>query len=153
MKGTIKIFNRSHYEDVLIQRVHKWINEDQVDRRIASINAFEKLLQEDNHTTILKFYLHISEERQKEKLIERIEDQRKNWKHNDGDWEQRKYWNRYMEVYEDVINRSEIPWHIIPVDSRTYRNYAIAKKILNTLESMNLEYPILKEKPDVEYDG
>ena len=151
-RGKIQIFNRSHYEDVLIQRVHKWIDEEQVSNRIDAINAFELNLQRDNHTTILKFYLHLSNERQKEKLLERIELPRKNWKHNDGDWEQRKYWDEYMRCYEDVINRSVIPWHIIPVDSRTYRSYAIAKIILQTLRDMNLEFPVLEAKPDIDYD-
>ena len=81
-KGTITIFNRSHYEDVLIQRVHKWIDEEKVAQRMAAINAFERLLIEDNNTTILKFYMHLSKDRQREKLQERIDDPRKNWKHN-----------------------------------------------------------------------
>jgi len=143
-KGQISVFIRSHYEDVLIQRVHKWIDEDRVTSRINAINAWEKLLVEDNNTTVLKFYLHLSKERQHEKLMERIETPRKQFKHRDGDWEEREHWDEYRRCYEDVINRSEIPWIIAPVDQRWYRNYFIAKKVLETLKSMDLEYPKLE---------
>ena len=144
-KGEIKIFIRSHYEDVLIQRVHKWIDEERVDARIAAINAWEKLLTFDNNTTVLKFYLHLSEERQLEKLTERKVEEDKFFKHNPGDWEERKLWDKYRRCYEDVINRAEIPWHIVPVDNRWYRNYVIAKIVLDTLEGFNLKWPPLKE--------
>jgi PPK2 family polyphosphate:nucleotide phosphotransferase len=140
-KGKIKIFIRSHYEDILIQRVHKWIDEDQVSKRINAINAFEELLVSDNNTTILKFYMHLSHERQGEKLQERIDEPDKNWKHNPGDWEERKLWDKYIEVYEDAINRSKIAWIIAPVDQRWYRNYFIAKKVLQTLESLEMKLP------------
>ena len=129
-KGRIRVFIRSHYEDILIQRVHKWIDEQHVTKRINAINAWEELIQFDNNTTILKFYMHLSEERQGEKLQERIDDPEKNWKHNAGDWEERKLWDKYRDVYEDAINRSVVPWIIAPVDSRTYRNWFITKKIL-----------------------
>lgn len=142
-KGEIKIFNRSHYEDVLIQRVHKWIDEEKVTKRINAINAFEELLVMDNNTTILKFYMHLSKERQREKLQERIDLPRKNYKHNDGDWDEREHWDEYRRCYEDVINRSSIPWHIAPVDDRFYRDYFIASKVLETLEGFNLEWPKL----------
>jgi len=144
-KGEIKIFIRSHYEDVLIQRVHKWIDEERVDLRINAINTWEKLLTADNNTTVLKFYLHLSKERQLEKLTERKEEEDKFFKHNPGDWEERKYWDEYRRCYEDVINRSEIPWYIVPVDNRWYRNYVVAKIVLETLESFNLKWPPLSE--------
>jgi len=144
-KGNIKIFIRSHYEDILIQRVHNWIDENRVTQRINAINAFERLLQEDNHTTILKFYMHLSYERQGEKLQERIDEKDKNWKHNPGDWEERKKWDEYIHAYEDAINRSEIPWIIVPVDQRWYRNYFVAKKVLEAMEKMDLEWPKLAE--------
>jgi PPK2 family polyphosphate:nucleotide phosphotransferase len=140
-KGMIQIFIRSHYEDVLIQRVHKWIDEDKVSARIEAINEWEALLQQDNHTTILKFYMHISPEKQKEKLQERIDNPRKQWKHNDADWKEAELWNEYMFCYEDAINRSEVPWIIAPVDQRWYRDYFIAEKVLDTLESMQLKLP------------
>src|SRR5690606_37577030 len=100
----IMVFVRSHYEDILIQRVHNWIDMERVEKRMASINAFENLITYDNNTTVLKFYLHISPERQLEKLQERIDVPEKNWKHNDGDWEERKHWDKYMEAYEYAIN-------------------------------------------------
>jgi PPK2 family polyphosphate:nucleotide phosphotransferase len=144
-KGEIKIFNRSHYEDILIQRVHGWIDEKRVSDRLDSINALEELLQFDNKTTILKFYMHLSYERQGEKLQERIDDPSKNWKHNPGDWEERKLWDKYRSCYEDAINRSKIPWHIVPVDSRPHRDFVIASKVAETLESLNMKLPGLKK--------
>ena len=143
-KGFIKIFNRSHYEDVLIQRVHKWIDEDHVTRRINSINAFEELLQYDNNTTILKFYMNLSRERQQEKLQERLDDPTKNWKHNENDWKEAELWDDYMRCYEDLFNRCTIPWIIAPVDQRWYRDYFIANKVVETLESLNMKLPILE---------
>ncbi|WP_020567247.1 PPK2 family polyphosphate kinase [Neolewinella persica] len=143
-KGEIVIFNRSHYEDVLIQRVHGWIDEEKVNRRIESINAFEKLLMYDNNTTILKFYLHISREQQEIELMERVNEPEKHHKHNDGDWVERRHWDKYRAAYEDVINRSEIPWHVVPVDQRWYRDYVMTEIVLNTMESWNMEWPELK---------
>ncbi len=145
-KGEIKIFIRSHYEDILIQRVHKWIDKKRVDARIEAINAWEKLLVVDNNTTVLKFYLHLSKARQLEKLTERKEEEDKFFKHNPGDWEERKLWNSYRRCYEDAINRSAIPWYIIPVDDRWYRNYVIASVVLETLEKFKLSWPPLKDE-------
>lgn len=146
-KGQIVIYNRSHYEDILIQRVHKWIDEERVDMRIDAINAYERLLIEDNNTLILKFYMHISPERQLEKLQERIDDPTKNWKHNPGDWEERKHWDAYKACYEDIIDRCNVaPWIIAPVDSRWYRDYFIAQKISEALESLDMVLPILPQK-------
>ena len=142
-KGHIQIFNRSHYEDVLIQRVHGWINEQRVDQRIAAINHFEQLLQFDNDTTIIKFYMHISRERQQEKLQERIDVPEKNWKHNPGDWEEAKLWDKYMHAYEDVINRSAVPWIIVPSDQRWYRDYFVANYMVETLRDFNMKLPVL----------
>lgn len=144
-KGHIQVFIRSHYEDILIQRVHKWIDEDRVTTRMNAINTWETLLQKDNNTKVLKFYLNLSKDRQLEKLQERIDIPEKNWKHNPGDWEERKLWDRYMECYEDAINRSEVPWIIAPVDQRWYRNYFIASKVLETLKEMNPQLPVLKD--------
>jgi len=140
-KGMFQVFIRSHYEDVLIQRVHKWINEDKVNMRIDAINKWEELLQRDNNTSILKFYMHISPERQMEKLQERKDDPSKQWKHNDADWTERELWKEYMFCYEDAINRSTIPWIIAPVDQRWYRDYFIAEKVLEQMESLNLVLP------------
>lgn len=140
-KGQIAIFVRSHYEDVLIQRVHGWIDAEKVERRIAAINAFENLIAFDNQTLILKFFLNISKEEQEEQLKERIDDPTKRWKHNDGDWEERKLWDKYMEAYEDVLNKSEIAWTIVPVDKRWYRDYVVSKSVCEALEALNLSYP------------
>ncbi len=143
-KGTIKIFNRSHYEDILIQRVHGWINMATVKKRMAAINAFEELITFDANTTVLKFYMHLSKARQTEKLQERIDEPEKNWKHNPGDWDEAKLWRKYRTAYEYVINNSTIPWHIAPVDQRWYRDYVIAKKVMETLESFKMKRPLLE---------
>jgi len=148
-KGQTQIFIRSHYEDILIQRVHGWIDEERVDMRIDAINSFEQLLEADNNTTILKFYLHLSYDQQKIELQQRIDERDKNFKHNDGDWEERKHWDEYMKCYEDAINRcNQVPWHIIPVDKRWYRSYLIAKTVLEAMESWNLSWPELERNEE-----
>ena len=147
-KGMIQIFIRSHYEDVLIQRVHKWIDEERVSARIKSINDWETLLQYDNNTTIMKFYMHLSREQQKKKLQERIDDPRKNWKHNDADWKEAERWDEYIAAYEDAINRSTIPWIIAPVDQRWYRDYFIAEQVLLKMESLHFVLPTLDSKEE-----
>ncbi len=145
-KGEITIFNRSHYEDILIQRVHGWISDSHANQRLKAINDFEQLISHDNNTHILKFYLHISAERQLVKLQERIDNPLKNFKHNPGDWEERKLWNKYMDCYEKAINGSVIPWHIIPVDVNWYRNYCVAKIVAEKLRALQMKYPALKKK-------
>lgn len=140
-KGQLTIFNRSHYEDILIQRVHRWIDEDRVEARMRAINAFERLLVMDNNTHVIKFYMHISKEEQEIQLRQRLEDPSKYWKHNEGDWKEREYWEDYMNAYEYAIHQSEIPWHICPVDNRWYRDYFIAKTIVEALEHLNLSFP------------
>lgn len=143
-KGEMVIFNRSHYEDVLIQRVHGWIDEETVDKRIDSINAFEKLLSYDGKTLILKFYLHLSKEEQEQQLLERVNEPDKYYKHNDGDWEEREHWDKYRAAYEDVLKRSEIPWHVVGVDNRWYRDYVMTEIVVNALEGLNMKWPELK---------
>ncbi len=145
LKGNIMIFNRSQYEDILIQRVHKWIDDEKAEKRMKSINAFEELLQYDNNTRVLKFYMHISPERQQEKLQERIDDPAKNWKNKAADWEENDHRDEYMRCYEYAINNSSIPWYIAPSDKRWYRNYFIAKVVLDTLENMNPKLPLLEK--------
>lgn len=145
-KGMIQIFIRSHYEDVLIQRVHKWIDDERVSARIKAINDWETLLMTDNNSTLLKFYMHISQERQKEKLQERIDVPLKHWKHNAADWKEAELWPQYMAAYEDAINRSVVPWIIAPVDQRWYRDYFIAEQVLATMESLRFELPTLEDK-------
>jgi PPK2 family polyphosphate:nucleotide phosphotransferase len=140
-KGMMTIFNRSHYEDILIQRVKGWITEERVEKRMAAINAFEDLIQFDNNTLIFKFYMHISKEEQEVQLQQRLEDPTKFWKHNDGDWEERKAWDKYMTAYEYAINNSTTPWHICPVDNRWYRDYFIAKTLVDRLEQLDMTFP------------
>ncbi len=142
-KGMIQIFNRSHYEDILIQRVHGWINDERAEKRMKAINAFEELLAFDNNTLIFKFYLHISFDQQAKELQERIDERDKNWKHNPNDWKEREHWDDYMRYYEYAINQSSIPWAIVPVDERWYRNYVILKTMVAELEKLNMQYPPL----------
>lgn len=144
-KGMIQIFNRSHYEDILIQRVHGWITEEHVQMRMNAINAFEELLVFDNNTIVLKFYLHLSYEQQAIELQQRIDEPKKHYKHNAGDWEQREHWDDYMRCFEYAINNSKIPWTVVPVDQRWYRDYIVSKTIVEALENLKMEYPGLKE--------
>lgn len=140
-KGQIRIFVRSHYEDILIQSVHGWIDAERTKKRMAAINAFEELLAFDNNTLVLKFMLHISPEEQKEQLQERIDDPEKHWKHNPGDWEELKLWKKYEAAYEFALNNSVIPWTVVPVDKRWYRDYIVAKKMVEELEKLNMKWP------------
>lgn len=143
--GMINIFNRSHYEDVLIQRVHKWIDEDQVKARYGHINNFEKLLIESN-TIVLKFFLYVSKEEQLERLNERLSDETKMWKYNEDDLKEREYWPQYMRAYEDAINNcSAVPWNVIPADQNWYKEYLIAEIVARKLKSLKMKYPELKK--------
>lgn len=144
-KGNMKIFIRSHYEDILIQSVHQWIDKDRAAKRMNAINAFEELLQFDNNTTILKFYLHISHSKQLEKLKERRDNPQKQWKFNEQDFEESKLWDEYMECYEYVINNSTIPWHIIPADQNWFRDYSVAQIVLETLKKLKSKFPTLND--------
>lgn len=148
-KGYIQVFNRSHYEDILIQSVNKWIDEDHVQKRMNSINAFEELLQYDNNTLVIKLYMHLSKERQGEKLQQRIDDPLRNWKHADGDWIEREKWDDYMTAYEYAFNESKIPWHIIPADKRWYRNYVATKIVAKELLKLDLQLPYLVKDGEI----
>ncbi|HZH49830.1 MAG TPA: polyphosphate kinase 2 family protein, partial [Nitrospira sp.] len=139
----IGIFNRSHYEDVLITRVHGWVSDKVAQRRINQIKEFEDLLAEDG-TVILKFFLHISREEQKERLEERIQDPEKRWKWNSGDLEERKLWDQYMKAFEDVISATSTqgaPWYIVPANRKWYRNLVVADRVVDALEGMKLKTP------------
>jgi len=144
-KGMIHIFNRSHYEDVLIQRVHHWIDRKTLKQRFEHINNFEKLLTETG-TTILKFYLHISKKEQLERLNERLNDPSKMWKHSDNDIKERAYWDDYMIAYQDVFENcsKHADWEIIPADQNWYKEHIIAKKVVETLENFKMKFPKLK---------
>lgn len=141
--GFIGIFNRSHYEDVLITRVHGWVSEKVAKRRFNQIKEFEEMLAE-NGTVILKFFLHISKEEQKERLKERIQDPEKRWKWNSGDLEERKLWDDYMKAFEDVISATSTktaPWYIVPANRKWYRNLVVADRVVDALEGMQLKTP------------
>ena len=142
-KGMIKVFNRSHYEDILIQYVHGWIDDEKREKRMKSINKFEETLQYDANTSIIKFYMHISQEEQLKQLNERIEEPKKQWKHSDQDWEERKLWDKYRDAYEFAINESSIPWTILPCDQEWYRNYIAAKTVYETLDKLKMKMPAL----------
>ncbi len=142
-KGEITVFNRSHYEDVLVVKVRNFAPADQVEQRYEQINNFEKHLSE-NGTTILKFMLHISNEVQGTRLKERLIEPHKLWKFNPGDLEDRKLWPQFMEAYETMVQRTSTswaPWHIIPSDSRSRRGAIISSIVRKTLEDMNPQYP------------
>lgn len=140
-KGMIQIFNRSHYEDVLVTRVEKWIDDKTAKKRFEHINNFEKLIT-DNGTILLKFYLHISREEQVERLTERRTNPEKFWKHNDDDWKTNQRWNAYRSAYEDVFKHCNEPeWTIVPADQNWYKEYLVAKKICETLQKLKLKYP------------
>lgn len=147
LKGTIQVFNRSHYEDILITRVHKWIDEETAQMRMKAINNFENLLLQHNQTQVLKFYLHVSPEEQEQRLNERISDVRKQWKYNENDFKEAKFWNDYMKAYEDCFEEcNRIPWHIIPADQNWFKEYTIATIVRDTLKSLNMKYPGIKKE-------
>ena len=142
-RGHIGIFNRSHYEDVLVVRVHNLVPEEVWRQRYEQINHFEKLLA-DTGTTILKFFLYISKEEQKERFEERLADPRKNWKFSMGDVEERGYWADYMRAFEEALSRCSTPWapwYVIPANHKWYRNLAISHIIVDTLKQLDMRYP------------
>ncbi len=144
-KGMIKIFNRSHYEDILITRVHGWCSDELAKKRVKAINDWEDLLINQNNTSILKFYLHISFDEQQQRLKERLSDPTKMWKYNPGDAVEAKLWSKYMEVYQQAIdNCNAIPWHVIPSDQNWYKEFLIADKVRETLKNLNMAYPAIK---------
>lgn len=135
-KGSITIFNRSHYEDVLVVRVHDLVPESIWSKRYDRINDFEKLLTQ-NSTIVVKFYLHIDQDEQEKRLKEREQDVEKAWKLNVGDWKERAYWDKYQEAYEQAIGKcadEDSPWYIIPANAKWYRNYLITKILIDTLK-------------------
>ena len=141
--GEIVIFNRSHYEDVLVTRVHGDIDAAECKRRYAHINAFEQMLAETG-TTIVKCFLHISKDEQRDRLQERIDDPQKHWKLGMADIEERKLWDAYMAAYEDAVNATatpHAPWHIIPANSKSHRSLMVAEILLQVMERLKPEYP------------
>lgn len=145
-RGMIQIFNRSHYEDVLVTRVHGMIDDHTAKQRMKAINDFERLLINHNDTHILKFYLHISPEEQQKRLEERINDATKMWKYNANDFKEAKLWDRYMEYYEDIFTHcNDVPWQIVPADQNWFKSYTVATKLKDTLTSLKMKFPGMKK--------
>lgn len=141
-KGTMAVFNRSHYEDVLIARVHNLVPEKVWSRRYTEINNFENLLVKSG-TIILKFYLHISYDEQERRLLAREQDKDKAWKIDASDWTERKYWKDYQQAYEDALSlcsTNESPWYIVPADHKWYRNLAVAHTLVHTMRQFKDEW-------------
>ncbi|MFZ6770169.1 PPK2 family polyphosphate kinase [Undibacterium sp. Di26W] len=142
-KGEITIFNRSHYEDVLITRVHDWIDAAECKRRYAQIRDFERMLAETG-TVIMKFFLHISKAEQKLRLEERLADPEKHWKFDPQDLVERKYWDAYQQAYGNALlatDADHAPWYAVPADSKTQRNLVIASIVREKMLAMKLKYP------------
>jgi PPK2 family polyphosphate:nucleotide phosphotransferase len=163
-RGRIGIFNRSHYEEVLIVRVHDLIKNQKIppglinkeiwNKRYREINDFEKYLYE-NGTIILKFFLHISKEEQKQRFLERIDTPEKNWKFSASDVNERKYWDKYQQAYSETISATSkkyAPWFIIPADHKWYMRYAVSQVIVETLERLNMSYPVLSKEMQAELE-
>jgi len=142
-KGYIGIFNRSHYEDVLVTRVHGLVSDKVAERRFEEINQFERYLVK-NDTTILKFFLHISKDEQRQRLQERARDPKKHWKFNLGDLKERRLWAKYQRTYQDAIEATSTkhaPWYVVPANHKWYRNWVVSKLIVETLQDMKLKFP------------
>lgn len=158
-RGRIGIFNRSYYEEVLVVRVHeailkgqklpeKLITKDIWEDRFQDIRNFEKYLNR-NGTVVIKFFLNVSKDEQKERFIERVDDPDKNWKFSTGDVKERGYWNDYMHAYEELIKNTSTeksPWYVIPADNKSYARIAIASAIITALDEMDLEYPTVSDE-------
>jgi len=149
-KGEIVIFNRSHYEDVLVVRVHQLVPKSVWEKRYKHINAFERLLA-DEGTTILKFFLHISKKEQAERFLARLDRPHKRWKFNPDDLKERDHWEDYQAAFEDMLNKTSTPyapWYVVPSDRKWYRNMFIASVIVDKLKSLNMQFPA--EVPDID---
>jgi len=141
-KGRIQIFNRSYYEEIVVPTIQKTLPKHLIEKRYDFINAFENHLV-DNQTHILKFYLHISENEQKKRIQERLDDPEKKWKYSEEDVKSSERWDDYTKTYEQIINRCgpEIPWIVVPADNKWYRNYVVADTIVKHLKKLKLRYP------------
>lgn len=165
-KGVMAIFNRSYYEEVLVVRVHpKFLGpqnllpykslDDLWQRRYREMRSFEKTLVESG-TSVLKFYLHISRNEQRKRLLERLQDPSKHWKFNPGDLEERKLWPQYIEAFEDALSQTstpEAPWYVIPADDKWYARAAVADIIAAHLESLDLEFPEVSKEVSAQFEN
>jgi PPK2 family polyphosphate:nucleotide phosphotransferase len=153
-KGEIAIFNRSHYEDVLVPRVAGDLKNGELKRRYAQIRDFERMLHETG-TTVVKVFLHLSKDEQKKRLQERLDDPEKHWKFDTADLAARARWDDYQQAYSDAINATDAdhaPWYIVPADSKTHRNLIIAHLLLETMRGMDLAWPAPKDLSKVKVD-
>jgi len=149
-RGMVGIFNRSHYEDVLVVRVHDLVPKKVWSKHYDHINAFEKLLA-DNGTLVLKFYLHIDREEQLERFKKRIDNPKKNWKISGADYSERPYWGSYTKAFEDAISKcstDNAPWFVIPANRKWFRNLVIADIVVDAMESLEMKYP----EPEVDME-
>jgi PPK2 family polyphosphate:nucleotide phosphotransferase len=147
--GEFGVFNRSHYEDVLVVRVHNLVSKDIWSHRYDQINEFEGILTANN-VVILKFFLHISKDEQKKRFLQRLDDPKKQWKISEADFNERKYWDEYQKAYEDALERcspSHAPWFVIPANKKWFRNLAVSHIIVETLERMKIKLP--PPSPDI----
>ena len=147
-KGSVAIFNRSHYEDVLVARVHGLVPERVWSKRHDEINDFEQLIFTENNTTILKFFLHISKDKQLDRFKKRLEDPTRQWKISESDYKERKFWDDYIEAFEDVLTKTSTEhaaWFIIPANHKWFRDLSISQIITRTMEEMDMQFP----KPSV----
>jgi len=145
--GELVVFNRSHYEDVLVVRVHGHVDDEAAERRFAQIRDFERMLVEEG-TTVVKVFLHISEDEQAERLRARLDEPDKNWKFSSDDLAERAHWDRYQEVYRDAIaatSTEHAPWYVVPADRKWYRNLAVATILVRALERLPMSYPPAEE--------
>ena len=150
-KGMIRVFNRSYYEDILVPTVEGYLDKKTVEKRYKHINNFEEMLA-DEGTIILKFFLHMSKEKQKERLLERITLERKFWKYDASDAKARKNWDKYIATYEKIFDETHTkhaPWNIVPTDNKWYKVYCVTKKVLETLQEHAPEWPKLKDSPEL----
>lgn len=141
--GEVVIFNRSHYESVLVERVHGFASPKEIEKRYGFINDFEKMLM-SNRTTILKFFLHISKEEQLKRFGARLEDKSKHWKISESDYKEREFWDDYMKAFNDALGNcstKHAPWFVIPADNKDFRNFAVSEIILETMKRMNPALP------------
>lgn len=139
-KGNVTLFNRSHYEDILVPTVHRLFDKDVIKKRYKHINDFENML-EDNGTIVLKFFLLTSKSEQKARFKERTTNIEKKWKYNSNDLSEAKLWDKYMDVYENIFKKCDVKWEIIPADDKWYRDYLIAKKLVEVLKTLKMKYP------------
>ena len=151
VKGHVAIFNRSHYEDVLVPRVHKLVPRKVWSERYDFINGFEKLLRRQNNTHIIKFFLHISKAEQLERFKQRLDDPARNWKISEGDYKERELWDDYTRAFEDVFaatSKKEAPWYIIPANHKWFRDLAVSQIVAATMEELGMQMP----KPQVDLE-